>query len=58
VAQRRTDLIHYPDLAVAVIKLMGPGEYMLMRRMTIDGSLGLRRGTIRTRLHEPRFPDW
>jgi exoribonuclease-2 len=29
--QRRTDLIHYPDLAVAVIKLMGPGEYMLMR---------------------------
>jgi exoribonuclease R len=31
VAQRRTDLIHYPDLAVAVIKLMGPGEYMLIR---------------------------
>jgi exoribonuclease R len=29
--QRRTDEIHYPDLAVAVIKLMGPGEYMLMR---------------------------
>jgi exoribonuclease-2 len=29
--QRRTDSIHYPDLAVAVIKLMGPGEYMLMR---------------------------
>jgi exoribonuclease-2 len=30
-AQRKSDLIHYPDLAVAVIKLMGPGEYMLMR---------------------------
>lgn len=30
-AQRRTDLIHYPDLAIAVIKLMGPGEYMLMK---------------------------
>lgn len=30
-AQRRDDSIHYPDLAVAVIKLMGPGEYMLMR---------------------------
>ena len=29
--QRRTDSIHYPDLAVAVIKLMGPGQYMLMR---------------------------
>ncbi len=29
--QRRTDEIHYPDLAVAVIKLMGPGEYLLMR---------------------------
>ena len=29
--QRRTDSIHYPDLAVAIIKLMGPGEYMLMR---------------------------
>ena len=29
--QRRTDPIHYPDVAVAVIKLMGPGEYMLMR---------------------------
>ncbi len=29
--QRKADSIHYPDLAVAVIKLMGPGEYMLMR---------------------------
>jgi exoribonuclease R len=28
---RRTDSIHYPDLAIAVIKLMGPGEYLLMR---------------------------
>jgi len=30
-AQRKSDSVHYPDLAVAVIKLMGPGEYMLMR---------------------------
>jgi exoribonuclease-2 len=30
-AQRASDSVHYPDLAVAVIKLMGPGEYMLMR---------------------------
>jgi exoribonuclease II len=29
--QLRTDSVHYPDLAVAMIKLMGPGEYMLMR---------------------------
>lgn len=29
--QRKSDSIHYPDLAVAVIKLMGPGQYMLMR---------------------------
>jgi exoribonuclease R len=29
--RRKNDAIHYPDLAVAVIKLMGPGEYMLAR---------------------------
>ena len=27
---RATDPDHYPDVAVAVIKLMGPGEYMVM----------------------------
>jgi exoribonuclease R len=30
-AVRAKDPDHYPDVAVAVIKLMGPGEYMLMR---------------------------
>jgi exoribonuclease II len=30
-AQRASDPDHYPDLAVAVIKLLGAGEYMLMR---------------------------
>lgn len=30
-AQRVSDPDHYPDLAVAVIKLLGPGEYMLIR---------------------------
>jgi exoribonuclease R len=28
---RAKDPIHYPDVAVTVIKLMGPGEYLLMR---------------------------
>ncbi len=30
-AQRESDPDHYPDLAVGVIKLMGAGEYLLMR---------------------------
>ncbi len=28
-AQQTSDPVHYPDLALAVIKLMGPGEYVL-----------------------------
>ncbi|MGA8938841.1 MAG: RNB domain-containing ribonuclease, partial [Acidobacteriaceae bacterium] len=28
---RAKDPIHYPDVAVSAIKLMGPGEYLLMR---------------------------
>ncbi len=28
-AQQAADSIHYPDLALAIIKLMGPGEYVL-----------------------------
>ena len=28
-AQQGSDPVHYPDLALAVIKLMGPGEYVL-----------------------------
>ena len=31
VKRRQADLDHYPDLCLAVLKLMGPGEYVLSR---------------------------
>jgi exoribonuclease-2 len=30
-AQREADAVHYPDLSLAIIKLMGPGEYVLAK---------------------------
>jgi VacB/RNase II family 3'-5' exoribonuclease len=30
-AQRTADAVHYPDLSLSIIKLMGPGEYVLAR---------------------------
>jgi exoribonuclease II len=42
-AKRASDPIHYPDLALAVIKLMGPGEYVLTKGDDADplGHFGL-----------------
>lgn len=30
-AQRAADSVHYPDLSLSIIKLMGPGEYVLAK---------------------------
>jgi exoribonuclease-2 len=30
-AQRAADAVHYPDLSLSIIKLMGPGEYVLAK---------------------------
>jgi len=29
--RKQADAVHYPDISLAVLKLMGPGEYVLMR---------------------------
>ncbi len=40
--RRAADPIHYPDISLAVIKLMGPGEYVLQRPgETSQGHFGL-----------------
>jgi exoribonuclease II len=31
VRRREADPVHYPDVSLAVLKLMGPGQYMLLR---------------------------
>ena len=47
--RRSNDAVHYPDLAVAIIKLMGPGEYMLMPapRMILPATSDWLRATTR-----------
>jgi len=41
--QRATDAVHYPDLALAIIKLMGPGEHVLKKGDEVEppGHFGL-----------------
>ena len=41
--QHVADSVHYPDLSLAIIKLMGPGEYVLARGGDVDvpGHFGL-----------------
>jgi VacB/RNase II family 3'-5' exoribonuclease len=41
--QQAADAVHYPDLSLAIIKLMGPGEYVLARGGDVDvpGHFGL-----------------
>ena len=57
--QRKSDAVHYPDLALAVIKLMGPGEYMLMRpEDDPTGHFGLAaRDYTHSTAPNRRFPD-
>lgn len=42
--RKSADPEHFPDLSLAVVKLLGPGEYVLERRMDVsrrDGHFGL-----------------
>jgi len=58
-AQKQKDLVHFPDLSLAVVKLMGPGEYVLVKPKEVSpGHFGL---AVQDYTHSTapnrRFPD-
>ncbi|HEY6487739.1 MAG TPA: RNB domain-containing ribonuclease [Terracidiphilus sp.] len=58
-AQKRKDPDHFPDLSLAVVKLMGPGEYVLVKPKEVSpGHFGL---AVQDYTHSTapnrRFPD-
>ncbi len=59
-AQRAADSVHYPDLSLAIIKLMGPGEYVLARGdgEELQGHFGLAtQDYAHSTAPNRRFPD-
>jgi VacB/RNase II family 3'-5' exoribonuclease len=59
-AQQAADAVHYPDLSLAIIKLMGPGEYVLSKgdEDEVQGHFGLAtQDYAHSTAPNRRFPD-